>query len=99
MRLVRDVAGERYERLEVSALVQKVVVTDHRRQAAEELARRWPELTPAEILEAPYVLVGTVDQLVEDLQARRTRWGVSYFVIFEPDMDAFAPVVAQLAGK
>ncbi len=37
--------------------------------------------------------------LVEDLQARRERWGLSYYVTFEPSMDAFAPVVARLAGR
>jgi alkanesulfonate monooxygenase SsuD/methylene tetrahydromethanopterin reductase-like flavin-dependent oxidoreductase (luciferase family) len=47
----------------------------------------------------PYGLVGTVDQLVEELQARRTRWGISYFVTHEPYVDAFAPVVARLGGK
>jgi hypothetical protein len=79
--------------------VQTVVVTDNRRQAAEELARRWTQLSPAEILESPYVLIGTVDQQVEDLQARRERWGISYYVIFEPYMETFAPVVAKLAGR
>jgi hypothetical protein len=78
--------------------VQRVVVTDDRRQAAEGLARRWPQLSPAELLQSPYVLIGTVDQLVEDLQARRERWGISSYIIFEPDIDAFAPVVARLAG-
>ena len=43
--------------------------------------------------------IGTVDQMVEDLQARRKRWGVSHYVIFEPYLDAFAPIVARLAGK
>jgi hypothetical protein len=28
--------------------------------------------------------MGTIDQLVEDLQARRERWDISYCVIFEP---------------
>lgn len=59
--LVREAAGDRYERLELNALVQAVVVTDDRRQAAEELARRWPQLSPMEILESPYVLIGTVE--------------------------------------
>jgi hypothetical protein len=45
------------------------------------------------------VLVGTVDQMVEDLCARRARWGISYYVVHEPYMDAFAPVVTRLAGK
>jgi probable F420-dependent oxidoreductase len=98
VQLVREAAGDRSERLELSALVQRVVVTDDRRQAAEALARRWPQLSPEEILQSPYVLLGTVDQLVEDLQARRERWGISYYVIFEPGIDAFAPVIARLAG-
>jgi hypothetical protein len=45
------------------------------------------------------VLIGTVDQMVEDLQARRERWGISYYVISEPYLDAFAPVVARLADS
>jgi hypothetical protein len=53
----------------------------------------------AEILESPYVLIGTADRLAEDLHARRERWGISYYVTFEADMDAFAPVVARLAGR
>ena len=76
-----------------------MVVTDDRRKAAEELARRWEQLNPAEILESPYVLIGTVEQVVEALRARRERWSISYYVIFEPYIDAFAPVVARLAGR
>jgi probable F420-dependent oxidoreductase len=99
VRLVREAAGDRYDRLELNALVQRVVVTDDRRQAAEKLANRWTQLSPEEILQSPYVLLGSVDQLVEDLQARRERWGISYYIIFEPDIDTFAPVVARLAGR
>jgi len=46
----------------------------------------------------PYVLIGTVDEIIENIQARRERWGISYYAIFEPYVDAFAPVVARLAG-
>jgi probable F420-dependent oxidoreductase len=99
VRLVREAAGERYDRLELSALVQRVVVTDNPRQAAEELASRWTQLSVEEILQSPYALIGTVDHLVEELRSRRDRWGISYYVIFEPYMDAFAPVVARLAGR
>ena len=99
VRLVREAAGERYDRLELSALVQRVVVTDNPRQAAEELASRWTQLSVEEILQSPYALIGTVDHLVEELRRRRDRWGISYYVIFEPYMDAFAPVVVRLAGR
>jgi probable F420-dependent oxidoreductase len=99
VQLVREAAGDRYDRLELNALVQRVVVTDDRRQAAQGLASRWTQLSPEEILQSPYVLIGTVDQLVEDLQVRRARWGISYYVIFEPYMEAFAPIVARLADR
>lgn len=100
MRLVREAAGEeRYARLEINALVQRVIVTDDRRGAAEELSGRFPQLTPDEILRSPYVLIGSVDQMVEDIQAHRKRWGISYYVVHEPYLDDFAPVVARLAGR
>lgn len=99
VRLVREAAGDRYDRLELNALVQRVVVTDNRRQAAEELAGRWTQLSAEEILQSPYVLIGTAGQLIDDLHARRARWGISYYVIFEPYLETFAPVVAALAGK
>ena len=98
VQLVREVAGNRYTQLELNPLIQRVVVTDNRRQAAEELAHRWTQLSPEEILESPYLLIGTMDQMVEDLEARRQRWGYSYYVIFEPYVDVFAPVVVRLAG-
>jgi hypothetical protein len=78
--------------------VQQVVVTDDRHRVAEELATRWPSLSAADLLESPYLLIGTVDQMVEDLRARRERWGISYYTTFEPYLDALAPVVNRLAG-
>jgi hypothetical protein len=29
----------------------------------------------------------------------RQRWGISHYVVHEPYLDDFAPVVARLAGK
>jgi probable F420-dependent oxidoreductase len=77
--LVRAVADDRFASLELNVLVQRVIVVDDRRRAAEELARHWNQLTPDEILESPFVLIGTIDQMVEDLLVRRERWGFSYF--------------------
>jgi probable F420-dependent oxidoreductase len=99
VRLVREAAGDRFPGLELNALVQRVIVTDDRHGAAEELTRRWSQLSTEEILASPYVLIGTIDRIVEDLEVRRERWGISYYVIQEPNLDAFAPVVARLAGR
>jgi probable F420-dependent oxidoreductase len=98
IRLVREAAGPRLDRLELGCQVQRVIVTEQRRQAAEELQKTWTQLSVDEILAAPYALIGTVDEMVDALQARRRRWGLSYFVTFEPYLEAFAPVVARLAG-
>jgi len=95
---VRSEAEDRFASLELNALVQRVVVTDDRQQAAEELAARWPVLTVEDVLQTPYVLIGTVDQMVESLQACRERWGLSYLAVHEGSLDAIAPVVARLAG-
>jgi probable F420-dependent oxidoreductase len=99
VRLVREVAAARFERLELNALVQRVIVTEDRRKAADELTTRWPQLRGAELLASPYVLIGTVDEMVEDLRARRERWGISYYMTHEPFMEALAPVVARLAER
>jgi hypothetical protein len=97
---IREIAGEeRYSRLELNALVQRGVVTEDRHKGAEELASRWPQLSSDDILQSLYLLIGTVDQMVEDLTARRERWDISYYVVQEPYMDDFGPVVARLAGK
>lgn len=99
VRLLREAAGARFERLELNALVQRVIVTDDRRKAAQELTARWPSLTADDLLASPYVLIGTIDQMVDDLRARRDRWGISYVMTHEPFIDALAPVVARLAGR
>ena len=99
IQLIREAAGDRYAQLELNALVQRVVVTDDRRRAAEELARRWTPLSPAEILSSPYVLVGTIDAAGRGSSSARDGGVISYYVIFEPYVDAFAPVVARLGGR
>jgi probable F420-dependent oxidoreductase len=96
---IREAAGHRFDRLELSAQLQRVIVTERRREAAEELRKRWTQLSVEEILEAPYALIGTVEEMVDALHARRERWGLSYFVTFEPYMEVLAPIIARLTGK
>jgi hypothetical protein len=49
--------------------------------------------------DTPFALVGPTDKLIDDLLARRERWGISYVIVGSDDVDSFAPVVAALAGK
>jgi len=98
VKLIRAAAGARFDGVELSALVQRVVLTEDRRGAAAELARRWTALTVEDILDSPFVLLGSIDEIVAQLVAHRLRWGISYCVVFEAVADAFAPVVERLTG-
>lgn len=92
---IRQQAGPRWPRkLELNALVQRVVVTDDRRAAARELCSQVPGLTEADALETPFLMLGTQDEMAEHLRACRERWGISYFTV--RDVEAFAPVIERL---
>ncbi len=95
---VRQAAGERFNELELNAIVFTVLVTDQRQQASEQLTQRF-QMSAQQVLEMPHCLMGTVDQITEDLLYQREKFGISYVSVFEESMEAFAPVVARLAGK
>ena len=94
---VRSAAGERFDSLEIHALIQAVAVGERRTAAADQLASRF-KVARDVVLETPYVLLGTVEEICETLRERRERYGISYLTVIERDMEAFAPVVARLAG-
>jgi hypothetical protein len=50
-------------------------------------------------LQCLHVLIGSVDQSVEELEKRRQLLGISSIEVLEEHMEAFAPGVARLAGK
>jgi len=96
--LLRASAGDRFDRLELHLLVQQLAVGDEAIGAGAALANRW-HLTPDEVTETPYALIGTVGEIAAQLLARRERFGFSYYTVRDRDMAAFAPVVAALRGR
>lgn len=95
---LRAAAGARYDELEIQTLTGFVHVTDDRDAIATGIASHFG-VDPAVALETPAVLVGTVDQMCDELLARRERWDMSYVVVPEEFTDVFAPVVSRLAGS
>lgn len=97
---VRQAAGERFHELELTMVITPIF-TEQRRQRAEQLARerRWSGVAAEDILDMPSIFIGTVDQIIEDLQRRREQYGFSYFVVSDASMEAFAPIVSCLAGS
>lgn len=98
--LLREVAGVRFTALELNYGFRTVIVTEDRQRVAERYAhqRAATGVTAEQVLGDPYLLIGTVEQMVETLQRRREEFGISYLQVFFQDIDAFAPVVARLAG-
>ena len=96
--VVRAAAGGRWDAIELHARTFLVTVTDDRAGAAAELAQL-AGFTAEQILESPLALVGTTAQIADDLRARRERWGFSYITVGRSEVDAFAPVVAELSGR
>jgi probable F420-dependent oxidoreductase len=94
---VRDAAGDRFDDLELNCLVLATIVTDDRDGMAAMMGQMFG-LDAAGALEVPHALIGTVDEIVDTIQARRDRWGFSYWVVQGDAMEAFAPVVARLTG-
>ena len=76
-----------------------MLVTDDRRRGAEELAKmRCWQVTADAVLDMPAVLIGTNEQISEDVCARRDRLGLSYLVFSDRDLDSAAPLVERLSG-
>ena len=93
---LREAAGERFDALEISLNAYLVAVTDDAAEGARLVSERF-RVPPEDAGEIAHALVGSVEHIVETLQARRERWQASYCVISEEHTRAFAPVVARLA--
>ncbi|HEV7723390.1 MAG TPA: TIGR03621 family F420-dependent LLM class oxidoreductase [Iamia sp.] len=95
---IKTAAGDRFADIELNALHFATIVTDDRAGTIEMMAPLFG-IGPDEVADYPHALIGTVDEICADLEARRERWGFSYVVIQGDSMEPFAPVVAKLAGS
>jgi len=80
----------------LDALVQYVRITDHRDTAAERLAEFVPGPAPAEILGAPYALLGTLDQLADEIAQHHEQWGFTSYVVRAGVIDDTAALIDHL---
>jgi probable F420-dependent oxidoreductase len=95
---IKEGAGDRLALIELSITIFLVNISDDRESVASAMA---PGLgsDSKEVLDTPHFLIGTVDQLVEELQRRRERYGISFVIVPGDVAELFAPVVARLAGR
>jgi probable F420-dependent oxidoreductase len=97
VRWAREAAGDRAADLEFQCWTVTVQVVPNAREVIESIASVF-DLTPDQLRAAPIALIGTVTEIVDMLRKRREELGFSYIVVHEPEMDALAPVIAELAG-
>jgi probable F420-dependent oxidoreductase len=97
VRWVREAAGRRADELEFQCWTATVQVVANADDVVASLAPLF-ELTPDQLRAAPVALIGSESEIIETLQKRREELGFSNIVVHEAEMDALAPVIAELAG-
>lgn len=97
--IVRSAAGGRLADIELNVLVQAVVPAASAAVAAQRASQQLTTLSRDDAATSPFLLLGTEAEMVDALLDRRERFGVSYFAVFEPAMEALAPVIARLRER
>ncbi len=95
-RWLDEAAGARVDAIERSALVQLTRIGPDVGGQLAELADRFR--VPTDVVEAtPFVLLGSVEQVIDKLERLRERYGINHVVV--RDADGFAPVAEALTGR
>jgi probable F420-dependent oxidoreductase len=106
---VRDAAGHRFDQLELNLSLLGVEITSDRRAGARAILERVDKVVTMsggrglslgddEVLASPCFLVGSVDEICEQLLSLRDRYGFSYFsTSFGTSLESLAPVIEQIA--
>jgi probable F420-dependent oxidoreductase len=94
---VKEAAGPRFDDLELNALIGFVMITDDAAGIAEAMAPSFG-IPADDALHVPLALLGTLDEMAEELEWRRQEFGISYWSIEADNWEALGPVVSRLAG-
>ncbi len=109
VRYIREAAGDRFDQIELNMTLRDVRLTNDRHATARELLNEWAgvsallanvdQVSEDDVLDSPHVAIGTVDQIVEQLELARERWGFNYLEVSSTDAEAVAPLMEQLNGR
>ncbi len=94
---VKEAAGDRFDELELNALIGFVMITEDASGVAEAMAPHFG-IAAEDALHVPLALLGTLDEMAEELEWRRQEYGISYWSIEADDWEALGPVVSKLSG-
>lgn len=94
--IIGNVSASRAEGPDVEALVQVVTVTADRDQALAELATRFSGVSVQEAGSTPYLLIGTITEMVDQLRRQADDFGITRYVVREPALDTAAQIISLL---
>ena len=95
---VRAGAGDRFGDIELELAAYFIAISEDPGEAVAAMARRFG-VSPEVLAEHPHALIGSVSQICDTLEQRRSELGISYVNVAQRSMEPFAPVVARLAGR
>jgi probable F420-dependent oxidoreductase len=95
---LKEIAGSRFDELELNALLQQVAITDDPVGVVAAMAER-TGVPPAQLLRSPYLLIGPVEGLADALLERRERFGITYWVAFVGVLDAMTEVMEAISER
>lgn len=94
--IVRSASVGRDVGPDIEALVQVVTVTDDRDQVLAELGERFHGVPVQDLGSTPYLLVGTINQMVDQLQRQADAFGITRYVVREPAIDSAERIISKL---
>jgi probable F420-dependent oxidoreductase len=72
----------------IEALVQHVEITFDAEASAAVIADRIAGATPTDVLDAPFIWIGTTDEIAARIGRHRDRWGVTRYVVRQDAIEA-----------
>ena len=109
VRRIQLAARERFAQIELNMTVRELRLTTDRGAAARALLNEWSslparyanvdQLTEDDLLESPHIALGTVEEIVEQFEIARERWGFTYLEVSSTDAEAVAPIMERLNGR
>lgn len=94
---VRTAAGDRSPAIELNIRVLGVAVRPTREEGAEALAAELGD--PEMLLRSPFVFVGPIESIAEQMVRYREQLGISYYTVSQRHADQLSPLIALIRGR
>lgn len=94
---IKEAAGDRFDSLDLQVLTFMTAIVPNRAEMIANIAPMF-DISPELADDIPLLMIGTEEEIIEQLQKRREELGFNDIVVQGDAMDAFAPIVSKLAG-